>query len=239
MQPALLISLVDVLLSALFTVLVFGRWLSRRKPQHLLWSFALLVWTLAVLAETLAAYQGAWTPLTYRGYYVFGALLVAAWLGAGSLYLVASARTAHRFAAVVALLSLLGAALIQLYPIDASLLTRVDTLGFVEVKVFPFIPVRILVVLSNILGTAAFVGGALYSLWGFRKRDLPGELTSGVSLIALGGLVAAGAHSIGVLGGPNLFRISELAAIALIFSGYVISTFLPGRAKSPQTAPSS
>ena len=236
MPTALLLSLVDVLVSALFTVLVLTRWWRKRKPQHLLWSFALLVWTLAVAAETLAAYQGVWTPMTYRTYYAFGALLVAPWLGAGSLFLVTSSRLSSRFAGLVALLSLCGALLILFYPIDSGMLTRVDTLGLVEVKVFPFIPVRILIVVGNILGTLAFIGSALYSLWSFRKKNLPAELTVGVLLIAAGGLVAAGAHSIGVLGGPSLFRISELAAIVLIFSGYVVSTFLPNRAETPVPA---
>jgi hypothetical protein len=55
----------------------------------------------------------------------------------------------------------------------------------------------------------------------------------GVLLIGLGGLVAASAHSIGVLGGPGLFRASELTAIVLIFSGYLLSTRLLARTPSP------
>jgi hypothetical protein len=53
----------------------------------------------------------------------------------------------------------------------------------------------------------------------------------------VGGLIAATAHSIGALGGPGLFRISELAAIILIFSGYLIST-RRSAAPAPAVAPS-
>jgi len=65
----------------------------------------------------------------------------------------------------------------------------------------------------------------VYSVWSLWRRDVPRQLTIGVLLIGVGGLVAATAHSIGALGGPGLFRVSELAAISLIFGGYVLSTF--------------
>jgi hypothetical protein len=221
---ALALSALDLVVSAGFTLLVAAQWIARRRPHQLLWAAALLVWTLAVGAETAAAWRGIWSPLTYRLYYAFGALMVAGWLGAGSLYLAASARVARAFSIVMAVLSLAGLLCVFLFPVDASMLGRTDALGFVEVKVFPLFPVRLFVILANILGTFAFVGSALYSLWRLRNRDSSGTRTTGVLLIAAGGLVAASAHSLGVLGGPGLFRISELAAILVIFSGYVLSS---------------
>ncbi len=235
---ALAISVVDVVVSFVFAVLVAREWLARRKPYQLLWSLALLVWALAVLAETVAAYQGRWTPLTYRAYYAFGALMVAAWLGAGSLFLVASRRVAYGFFAFVLLLSLAGGFLIFTWPIDPAALTRTDVLGFVETKVFPFFPVRVFIVISNIAGTVTFVGTALYSAWQFWRKRLDRERLVGVSLIALGGIVAASAHSIGVLGGPALFRSSQLITILLIFAGYLVGSLRLRRA-APAAAPSS
>lgn len=226
---AILISSFGVLLSSIFTILVFGQWLRSRRPHQLLWAVALLTWTLAVGAETVAAVQGAWSPLTYRAYYATGALMVAPLLGAGSMFLVASQRTATRFVIFVGILVLVGTVLIASYDIDATSLSKTDTLGFVEVKVFPLVPVRLLIIIGNALGTLAFVGSALYSVWGFRRRDTPRERMVGVLLIGLGGLVAAGAHSIGALGGPSLFRISELAALLFIFAGYAMSTFVGAR----------
>ena len=228
---ALLLSSVDLVVSAAFCIVVGAEWLSRRRTHALLWTWALFVWTVAVSAETAAALQGAWTPTTYRVYYAFGALMVAAWLGAGSLHLVTSARTARFFTWAVAALSLVGGYLIFTYPIDPALLGHTDSLGLVDVKVFPFIPVRLFVVMANILGSLAFVGAAIVSIWRFRTRhDVPSARVTGVGLIALGGLVAAVAHSLGALGGPGLFRISELAAISLIFCGYLMSS---RRAQAP------
>ena len=221
---ALAISVLDLALSAGFTLVVAGQFLARGRPHQLLWSVALLVWTLAVAAETVAAAQGVWTPSAYRMYYACGALMVAAWLGSGSLFLVASTRLARAFAPLVGALSLAGVVAIVSFPLDASLLGHTDALGFVEVKVFPLFPVRLLVIVANILGTLAFVGSAVYSLARRRDRAFTEARAGGVLLIALGGLVAAGAHSLGALGGPGLFRTSELAAIVLIFSGYLLSS---------------
>lgn len=221
---AFLISVLDVVLSGTFTALVARQWLQRRRPYQLLWTIALAVWTVAVFAETIAAYNGAWSPTTYRTYYAFGALMVAPWLGAGSLFLVASRRTAVGFLVAVLTLSLVGGATIMTYPIEPALLTHTDMLGFVDVSIFPFVPTRVLIVVGNIAGTIAFVGSALYSAFQFRQQRMQRDRMVGVLLIGVGGLVAAAAHSIGVLGGPGLFRISELAAIALIFAGYLVST---------------
>lgn len=229
---AVVLSTLDLLVSAVFTVVVAYRWYTRRRMHSLLWAWALFVWTVAVGAETSAARAGAWSPMTYRFYYAFGALMVAAWLGAGSLYLTAGRRLARSYIWTVAGLSLVGTALVLTYPINPAALGGTDSLGFVEVKVFPFIPVRIFIVISNILGSAAFVGAAVYSVWLFlRRHDVPGLYVAGVGLIAIGGVIAAGAHSIGVLGGPGLFRVSELAAIILIFVGYLLSS-----RRHPQTA---
>nr|WP_290667602.1 hypothetical protein [Ardenticatena sp.] len=235
---ALLLSMVDVLLSMLFAGLVLRQWMERRKPHQLLWAMALLIWTIAVSAEVMTTIAGVWTPFTYRLYYAFGALMVAAWLGAGSVFLVASRRVAWSFLILIVLLSLTGSSLIFTYPIDASLLTHTDTLGFVETNVFPFIPVRIFIVISNILGTVAFVGSALYSLWSLRHSAFGRSRSLGVGLIAVGGLVAASTHSIGVLGGPGLFRLSELVAIVFIFGGYLISNLSLDRQVvfTPQTS---
>ena len=224
---AVLLSSIDLVVSVTFTVIVAAQWASRRKTHSLLWAWALLVWTLAVAAETAAAWGGSWTPLAYRIYYAFGALMVAGWLGAGSLHLSAKRGLARGFTWVIAALSIIGGVLIFSYPIDPAKLAIVDSLGFVDsalVKVFP-ISVRILVATTNALGSVAFVGAALYSLWYFRRRrDVPSNRVTGVSVIALGGMIAAAAHSLGAVGGPGLFRISELATIILIFSGYLLST---------------
>lgn len=223
---ALAISVLDVIVSAVFTVMVVRQYLLRRKPYQLIWSIALAIWTVAVLAETVAAAQGAWTSLAYRVYYAAGALMVAAWLGVGSLFLIASRRFALAALLVTAVVSVVGTIAIMSYPINPADLARTDSLGFVDselVKIFPLVPVRLLVIVSNIFGTLAFVGGALFSVYQFWRKRIMRDRMAGILLIGVGGLIAASAHTIGVLGGPALFRVSELAAIVVIFTGFLLS----------------
>ena len=59
----------------------------------------------------------------------------------------------------------------------------------------------------------------MYSAWVFWRKQIMKERVLGTVLIAAGGLVAAGAHSLGTLGGLELFRPSELLAVVLIL-GY-------------------
>ncbi|HBY92369.1 MAG TPA: hypothetical protein DEP84_00155 [Chloroflexi bacterium] len=234
---ALVISVLDVIVSAVFTIMVARQYLARRKPYQLIWTIALAVWTIGVLAETVAAGQGAWAPLTYRLYYAAGALMVAAWLGVGSLFLVASRRVAMAALVAIAVISVVGVVAIMTSPINPADLAKTDSLGFVDsklVKVFPLMPVRLLIIISNIFGTFAFVGGALFSVYQFWRKHIMRDRMVGVLLIAVGGLIVAGAHSIGVLGGPALFRISELLAVVVIFAGFLLSSVSTHR---PATSP--
>ena len=213
------VSTISTAISLLFMLLVFRQYLQRRRPYQLIWSLALLLWGIGVGSELIATLRG-WAPLVYRIYYASGALLVPAWLGLGTFYLLAPQRYARWAVVLLSLVSLLGIGLILTWPIpDPTVLQQAGQ--FVPVKVFPFIPVRLLLVVLNVLGTVAFVGGALYSAWGYWRRQIQPEYLIGTLLIAAGGLVAAGAHSLGAIGWLELFRIGQLVAVILIFSGFL------------------
>jgi hypothetical protein len=216
------ISGASTVISLVFTLLVFKQYLHQRAGHHLIWSLALLWWVIAGASELVATLKG-WSPLTYRLYYAAGALVIPAWLGLGTLLLLAPRRLANLAVRLVSLASLAGLWLILTWPIPSP--TALQQAGtFIPVQIFPFIPVRLWLVILNALGTLAFVGGALYSAWAFWRRQMRPERVVGTLLIAAGGLVAAGAHSLGALGHLELFRPSELVAVILIFSGFLWTT---------------
>src|SRR5919108_6035844 len=64
-----------------------GRWRARRAPELALWSASLLAYALASAALAWGVAAG-WTEAAFRLYYLFGGLLTAPLLGAGSLLLV-------------------------------------------------------------------------------------------------------------------------------------------------------
>ena len=66
--------------------LVARRWRVRRAPELLAWSAALFSYAVAAAALAWGAAHG-WDARAFRVYYLFGGLLTAPLLGAGSLLL--------------------------------------------------------------------------------------------------------------------------------------------------------
>jgi hypothetical protein len=163
-------------------------------------------------------------------YYTTGALLIPAWLGMGTLYLVFHQRWVNWVFSVLALASALGIVLIAVWQIDPAALKTTPE-HFLPLRVFPFFPVQIVLIILNSFGTIAFVGGALWSVYKFAQARTQGERVLATALIAVGGFIAAGAHSLGVIADIELFRLSELFAVIFIFVGFLLST--PMRRKEP------
>lgn len=222
MNINVIISAADVILSAIFSVLIIRQYVERKRMHQLMWAIAVVLWTIGVAAE-LVATMGGWSQLSYRAYYATGALLIPAWLGMGTLYLVLRKTVADWILIVLAILSVIGVVLIAAWPVNAAQLQSTAA-GFVPLKVFPFFPIQLLLIILNTFGAVAFIGGALWSVYRFARMQSMGERALATGLIAIGGLIAAGAHSLGVLSGVELFRISELLALILIFIGFVLSS---------------
>jgi hypothetical protein len=82
----------NVLLPALTSLIGFGfagllllRSVRRPRPYYLVWGLGLVWYAVAAGAEALGGALG-WTTDLYRAWYITGAIGVAAFLGAGSLY---------------------------------------------------------------------------------------------------------------------------------------------------------
>ncbi len=216
------ISGADVILGLVFFVLVSRQYFERRRIHQLMWTIAIALWTIGVAAE-LAATLSGWSDLTYRAYYATGALLIPAWLGMGTLYLVSPRKWADRVFGALVVLSLIGIILIAVWPIEPGQLQIVSG-QFVPLKVFPFFPVQVLLIVLNTFGALAFILGALWSTFQFMRMRSMGDRALATALIAVGGIIAAAAHSLGVLSGIELFRVSELIALLFIFVGFLLST---------------
>lgn len=211
-----------VLISAVFAALVLRQYTERKRTYQLMWGIALGLWTLAVLAELIATINNGWSAPVYRLYYAIGALLIPAWLGMGTLFLVVQQKWVNWVLAALVAFSLLGIILIATWNISPDSLKPLAD-NFLPLKVFPFFPVQIVLIILNTFGSIAFVGGALWSAYKFAKMRTQSERFFATILIALGGVIAATAHSLGVVAGIELFRISELLAVIVIFAGYLLT----------------
>jgi len=102
-------------LSFIFAGLVFDQWWQRRHAFQLVWTIGLLCYGISTGAEFLGGAFG-WSEPTYRAWYLFGAFLVPAYLGAGTLYLLNKTRFGYFVAASVVLGGLFSLAATAKYP---------------------------------------------------------------------------------------------------------------------------
>lgn len=97
MSLAILLPLVAALLGAVFALLLVDQWLRRRRPYQLVWAVGVAMFAVAATAEVLGSLAG-WDGTLYRIWYLTGAVLVAAWLGLGTVLLLARTRFGYGFA---------------------------------------------------------------------------------------------------------------------------------------------
>jgi hypothetical protein len=190
---------------------VFGRWRGRRAPELLAWSAALFAYAVAAAALAWGAAHG-WDSRSFRVYYLFGGLLTAPLLGAGSL-LIWRKRWAGPVALVYAGLAI-GIAIAM--PVHGSFSSG----GIPAAQDhLDFVPARLVAVLANGLGTLAVV---LVAALTFRRRPLGNVLiVLGVGIAALGTALAG----LGVSGTAAF----ALAAVLVLYAGFVA----PSRRSSP------
>lgn len=217
-----LISFLSSVITFIFAAMVFDQYLGRRRPYQLVWAVALLIFGLGVFVEFLANAAG-WTVTAYRWWFLFGATFAAITLGLGSVYLLAPLRWAQMATAVLVLAGLWAAYRVLTVPIQAAAV--IPSHGEARPPSVSAIPadVTVMVVIFNILGTVAVVGGAIWSAWGFwRRRTHPHRVFSNI-LIASGALVVASSGSLAGLGRPEYLFIGEFIGIAIIFAGFLRS----------------
>ena len=103
-----LLPLVSSIVSFVLAFLVLKRYLTRHGLHLLLWGIGMAMYGLGGFCEFFYGVFG-WNALIFRLWYLFGAMLVAAWLGQGTVYLLAKLKWANVLMIVLGLASLYGA----------------------------------------------------------------------------------------------------------------------------------
>jgi hypothetical protein len=89
-------------LSFAFAAMVLDQWWQRRHAFQLVWGIGLLWYGISAGSEFIGGAFG-WSEPLYRAWYLIGAFFVAAYLGAGSIYLLRKTRFGY-FAGVTVLI---------------------------------------------------------------------------------------------------------------------------------------
>ena len=206
-----IVPLAASVVSLVFAVTVLDQFLVRRKPYQLVWATGLFMFCISIGSVFWVEAWGM-NEIAYRLWYLFGAVLVAAYLGMGTLYLLARRRVAHIIMAVLLMASLYAALRVFTVSIDLNSLQGFsrDTIPQGMRNMYYF----------NVFGTVALIGGAIYSAWVFwRHRIMPHRVISNI-LIAVGAMLPA-------LGGTLArFGVSSSTAHALLILPGVIIIFV-------------
>ena len=201
--------------SAAFAVAVLRQYAARRRPHQLAWGIALSMFAVASLALTAGVAAG-WTPLSFKVYYLFGAVLNVPWLALGTVELLASPAVRRAYLAGLAAFTVLSVVLVAL-----ARVTPADLAGRLlpEGKEFLPVAVRVLAVLGNTVGTLIVVGGAVASGLALRsRRDLRPRF-EGNLLIALGVLLAAGGGVFAFLASSDKLALGLALGASVMYLG--------------------
>jgi hypothetical protein len=213
--------LISSITSFVFAFLVLKRYSVRRGPHLLLWGIGMIFYGIGGFCEAFYGFFG-WNPLVFRLWYLFGAILVAAWLGQGTVYLLAKRKWANALMVVLALASIYAAIRIFVAELDPSLMTSSLHTGS-ELSGHAIVSpgVRTLTPFFNLYGTVTLVGGALYSAWIFWRKRVLLHRTIGNILIAVGAILPAFGGTFSRFGIPGALYISELLGAVLLFIGFL------------------
>jgi hypothetical protein len=198
-----LIPFAAALLSFRLAAELVRRWGRRRAPELLAWAASLGAFAAASAALAWGAAAG-WDDRSFRAYYLFGGLLTAALLGAGSLL-----RVGVRLAGPAALLYAgLAVGIAVAVPIEPPVTG--DTIPDASAHL-AFLPARAVALAGNIGGTLAAVAVAVT---GLRRRPV------GNTLIVAGVAVAAVGSALAGLGEGGGAVFTAVAAV-LLYAGFV------------------
>jgi hypothetical protein len=207
-----------------FAVTVLNRYRIGGRPHSLMWGLGLIFYSIGTLAEAYLALR--WSPTFLRLWYICGAMLSAAWLGQGTLFLlVRKPGVAARIAIGLAVVSSIAAGAVFATPVSgAAFQAGVPISTQYRQLLTQDGLIILLTILLNIYGTLALVGGAAWSAYLFWRKHVLANRMLGNILIAVGGLFPASAGTFIRLGLGDWLYASELLGAALMFIGFWLAT---------------
>jgi len=199
---------------------LFKIYAQKRRMHHLLWAVGMLLWAVSDFTQ-LYALLLSWTVAIYLAYF-FSSIMLAGFLGAGTLYLV---RPQGRISQVYLWFNIIaGIALIiaiSLAPINAAALKNAVA-GANGISGLS----NDIAAIVNIPALFTFVGGALYGFIRWRKLY--------ALLIAIGGAVPALGGTFAAVAIPALLPYTDFIGIIFLGAGFYLSFNSATRKKDDQ-----
>jgi len=227
-------------IALVFTVALFLRYRRKGGIHLLLWTFGMFLYFLSTFCEIILSIE--FSEAALKVWYIAGAMLVAAWLGQGTVHLlVRKGKIAMTLTYILAAVSLGAILLVIAAPLTGAQAAYTVTLPaseqYKEIMTRSGLIIA-LTILLNLYGTVTLVGGALYSAYLFWRKEILSNRMFGNILIAVGALSPAMGGSFLKAGIIDFLYLSELAGILLMFAGFQLATAGKDvKVPAPQTAP--
>ncbi len=213
------VALSATLVSLTFAFAVLDQFLAKRRDHLLFWAIGLFAWGVGTFAEFFFEAFGA-RALPFRLWYLSGGVVTAAWMGMGTVALLAGRR---RWVDMLAGALILATVIAYARGLAAGVdLQVIRDAGHLTGAAFPR-SVRLMTPFFNVFGTIALVGGALWSAVALARRRTPGWRVQANVLIAAGSMLPALGGSFSKAGHPEVLYFTELAGVVVIFAGFLRS----------------
>ena len=209
-----------------FSIFIFLRYRRKGGMHLLLWGIGMFLYFLSTFCEVILSIT--FSELAIKIWYIAGAMLVAAWLGQGTVHLlIRRGKIAMTMTYILAAVSLVAIAVVMAAPLTGAQAGYNVSLPaseqYKEVMTRSGLTI-FLTILLNLYGTITLVGGALFSAYLFWRKEILSNRMFGNIMIAVGALSPAMGGSFLKAGLVDFLYLSELAGIILMFAGFLLAT---------------
>ena len=216
-----------------FGLSTWDRWLRRHRAHELAWTIAMALFAVAAMSLWWAEARG-WSTVSFRLFFLFGAVINVPWLGLGTVFLLAGPRAGRITTQWLLVVSGFASGVILTAPIHGTIDPHSLPKGSDHFDALP----RILAAVGSAVPAAIIFGGAIWSAWRIWRGATPGltaaatrqvrsarQLAIGNVFIALGAatLSASGTFS-GRLGADRAFAVTLFVGIVILFAGFLVAS---------------
>jgi hypothetical protein len=214
------VPIITTVVGTIFALELYRHW--RRKPDatYLLWWFlGVVTYVAGTTTESLTALLGWHAPI-FRTWYIVGALLGAAPLAQGTVYLLLRRQVANVLAVALLVTVAIAGTFVVLSPLDLSHPSIAD--GRLTGAVLEWRWVRRFSPFLNAYAAIFLVGGAAWSAYRYRRVPGARPRVIGNVYIAVGTLLPGIGGTATRYGYTEALYVTELIGLLLVWRGYRI-----------------